>query len=250
MPHLNSPSKINLTLDVMGRDERAGKHFVNTVFYIDETIFDEIEVRPKLGGVKNLIHCDYPAVPLDETNTISKALELLGIRGAEVMIRKRIPIKAGLGGGSSNAAAVLKHFGEQKGIPLFQLQELATQIGADVPVFLAEGNVVYCEGFGDKIIQSWQINPLKIKYLETGMEVSTPEAYARLDLDQCGRNSVKTEALIQVLNAPSGITAKELASYVHNDFEDSFFEASPQWKGKGNLCGSGGMLWSIQHNGR
>ena len=240
---LLAPAKINLCLDVMGQDQQAGKHFVNTFLYLDESFCDELELE-QIGGDSNELFCAHPEVPSDESNTILKALHLLGIKGWMITLHKKIPVQAGLGGGSSNAAAVMKYFADMKRIPREHLEPLAAQVGADVPAFLAEGNLVYCEGYGDQIVQSWEIEPLKIQYEDSGIKVSTAEAYASLHKESCGLMTHKTESLLQRLNEgwrPDSF--QDLSSYVHNDFELSFFEKNPSCKGKGNLCGSGGWMW-------
>ncbi len=239
---IHSPTKINLTLDVLGRDERSGKHFVNTILYRDDSFFDEIELG-QTGGRGVVLTCDSPEVPTNEENTILKAMKLLGESGWEITLRKKIPIQAGLGGGSSNAGSILKFFGKQKGIPEHELLELAKRIGADVPFFILDDNLAYFEGFGDEYVQSWKIEPLKIDYLNTGIKVSTEEAYTNLNLDHCAKNSVKTERLLGILNSSTNYKPSTINQFFHNDFEDSFFHQYPELQGKGHLTGSGGFLY-------
>lgn len=246
---LTSPAKINLTLDILGIDHRSGKHFVNTILYRHDGLFDEIELTPmrSLRSLTNTLECTVASVPTDSTNTILRALQVLGISGWQVKLHKRIPVGAGLGGGSSNAGVVLKYFGTMKGIPEAELLKLARQIGADVPFFVLGDNLAYCEGFGDEIVQSWTIPPLAVELIQTGIKVSTSEAYSALDLDDCGTNTAKTEALLaelqkHVRHSPFVIHH----SLLHNDFEASFFVKHPELKGLGQLCGSGGMMWKMR----
>lgn len=245
---LHSPAKINLTLDVLGKDERVGKHFLNTIFYLHRELQDVITLE-KTERPSEVI-CSDPRIPTDASNTILQALEVIGEKGWKVTLEKHIPPQGGLAGGSGNAGVILKHFGEQRGIPVLEVERMAQQIGADVPVFLSEDNVVYCEGFGDRIVQSWIIDPLPIELVQTGIDVSTAEAFSSLNLGSCGQGSAKTEALLQVLQKPSQLTQKDLKALVHNDFEVSFFTAHPEWSGKGNLCGSGGTLWRFTDTDR
>lgn len=244
---LRSAAKINLTLDILGKDEVRGKHFVNTILYRDDNLYDELELEE--SGFENELVCHTPGVPLSEHNTVLKALELLGINGWRVTIHKKIPMQAGLGGGSSNAGAVLKYFGRKKGIPEHNLLEIAQKIGADVPFFILDDNLAYFEGFGDHFVQSWRIEPLKIEYLPTGINTPTAEAYSKLDLKECGQNSAETELLVKIFNEHQGSLDYSLLtthySLIHNDFEASFFSNYPAWEGKGNLCGSGGWLWRM-----
>ena len=241
---LHSPAKINLTLDILGKNQRIGKHFVNTILYRDDTLFDELELQFN-EGKHNTIRCDHPEVPQDESNLVMKALNALNITGWEISIRKNIPVRSGLGGGSSNAGVVLKYFGQQKRIPEIELEHIAIQIGADVPFFLPDDNLGYYEGYGDQLVQSWSIKPLKIAFIETGIQISSSDAYAHLNLNGCGRDSVKSEAFIRLLNTSSSISSQQIMPYIHNDFEHDFFKAHPEWKGKGHLTGSGGMMWKF-----
>ena len=243
---LKSPAKINLTLDILGKDEQAGKHFINTIFYRDDNLFDEITLRKRLSGHKNLLKCSNPDVPTDESNTVLKALKLLGEEGWEISLKKNIPMRAGLGGGSSNAGVILKYFGRIKGIPEHILMEMAQKIGADVPFFVLDDNLAYFEGYGDQFVKSWQIKPLKIEYINSGVSVSTAKAYAELDLSECALESAKTEALLEIFNNTVEIKAAQLEAYLHNDFESSFFKKNHQLEELGNLCGSGGMMWSLK----
>jgi len=244
MLKLQSPAKINLTLDILGKDERVGKHFVNTILYRHDALFDKIALKP-LQEDRNLLHCDYPGVPKRELNTVMQALDALGVKGWEITIKKQIPTQSGLGGGSSNAGTVLKHFAQQKRIPLDQLHDIAKEIGADVPFFLLEDNLAYAEGFGDQIVQSWTIDPLTLEIIQTGIQVPTQNAYSGLDLKQCGQGSVKTEAFLKLLNETGSVSAEQISSLAHNDFESSFLTEFPQWKNKGWLCGSGGTRWTF-----
>lgn len=246
---LSSPAKINLTLDIMGMDYRSEKHFVNTILYRHDELFDEIELTPlrSLRPFSNVVECTDASVPTDSTNTLLRAFQVLQITGWHVKLHKRIPVGAGLGGGSSNAGVILKHFGRMKGIPEVELLKLAQQIGADVPFFVLDDNLAYCEGFGDEVIQSWSIPALPVEVIETGVEVSTKDAYASLDLETCGTSTTKTEALLSELQEMSQDSRVNIPdSLLHNDFESSFFAHHPELKGQGHLCGSGGMMWHLK----
>lgn len=238
--NLHSPAKINLTLDILGKDARSGKHFVNTILYRDDAFFDEIELRQHALKT-NVLYCLDQGVPIDDSNTILRALRLLNVTGYQITLTKNIPIGGGLGGGSSNAGVILKYFGGLKGIPEFQLLEMAREIGADVPFFVLDDNLAYFEGFGDQMVQSWPVPALNIEYVKTGISVSTAQAYAELDLNECGTKSAQTEALLTMLNSDPKLPSN--AELFHNDFEFQFFKKHPEWLGKGRLAGSGGMIW-------
>ncbi len=239
---LTSSTKINLTLDILGYDKESEKHFVNTLLYRDDSLQDKLFLTRR-EDQKNRVLCDYPGVSKGKGNSVIMALDLIKETGWDVRIEKKIPIQAGLGGGSGNAAAILKYFGEKKRLPEDHLHDLAKEIGADVPFFLLDENLAYAEGFGDQIVQSWDIPTLPISIIQTGVKRSTAEAYAELNEKDLSAGSAKTEFLLQVINKKKNITVQDFKEYSHNDFEASFFKKFPKLKGRGSLCGSGGMMW-------
>lgn len=257
---LRSPAKINLCLDILGKDERSQKHFVNTILYRFDELSDEIELRPIAEDFNRLL-CEHPEVPRNEENTILKAMNLLGIKGFEISLWKKIPVGSGLGGAASNAGTILKYFGKERSIPETHLLDLAKKIGSDVPFFVLDENLAYFEGFGDHFMQSWNIDPLPLEIIDTGITVLTKDAYAEINLDECGKNSAKTEALLMSLrqvgqeypchsdlicHPEPPRTINMFLSTTHNDFESLFFKHSPHLRGKGHLCGSGGAMWKMK----
>ena len=142
---LKSYAKINLGLEVLGQRE-DGYHELRTLFQTVD-LADDVILRPRRGGVK--VVCDHPLVPSDGTNLASRAADLLrgyaGVKhGVEIGIHKRIPIGGGLGGGSSNAAAVLMGLDKiwRLGLGPDGLHRLAVKLGADVPYFLVGGTAL------------------------------------------------------------------------------------------------------------
>lgn len=164
---LNSPAKVNLVLDLI-RKRDDGFHEVDFVMQELE-VHDTITIETIPGSMEIILSCDDPTVPLDQRNTCFKAVQLMQeeckrqgtpIQGAKVIIQKKIPSAGGLGGGSSNAATVLKGLNEWWGLKLSKnvLNELAAQIGSDVPFFLY-GKTCRAEGRGE-IITSIESCPL------------------------------------------------------------------------------------------
>ena len=149
-----SPAKINIFLKIEGRENGSGMHFINSLFApID--LFDEIDIEESasFSVVTEGIAENIPT----EKNIIFKAYAALqGYAGKklpefDVKIRKTIPSGAGLGGGSSNAAAFLKFLNEycQLNLNLAQLIEIASRIGSDVPFFIY-GKPAIVKGLGEK----------------------------------------------------------------------------------------------------
>jgi 4-diphosphocytidyl-2-C-methyl-D-erythritol kinase len=148
-------AKVNLYLKVTGKRD-DGYHLIRSFFQkislADQLTFTSIdESRIK-------IRCDHPDVPLDESNLVAKAAKALldftgSDNGAEIDIIKRIPIAAGLGGGSSDAAATLVVLNDlwELGLDRDELLSLALGLGADVPFFLGDYPAAWVEGIGEKI---------------------------------------------------------------------------------------------------
>ncbi|MEJ5226857.1 4-(cytidine 5'-diphospho)-2-C-methyl-D-erythritol kinase [Thermodesulfovibrio sp.] len=177
-----SPAKINWALYIL-KKRVDGYHdivsLINTVDLYDTLIFE------KSSSIE--VHCNYPI--RTENNLVYKAAKLLQEykqikEGVKITVRKEIPIGAGLGGGSSNAAITMKALNElwKLSLTLEELNNLAMQIGSDVPFFL---NTPLClvEGKGDKI------TPLKIEktyhllIVKPSFSISTRWAYESFDAE-------------------------------------------------------------------
>jgi len=151
--HLPAPAKLNLFLHVTGR-RPDGYHTLETVFqFID--LADTIDLARRDDGRIELA-TPIPGVPVDTDLTVRAAQRLaqasgtaLGVR---ISLRKRIPMGAGLGGGSSDAATVLLGLNRLWGLdwPLGQLAELGLGLGADVPVFV-RGDNAWATGVGERL---------------------------------------------------------------------------------------------------
>ncbi len=141
-----APGKLNLTLSVLGK-RPDGYHELESVV-VKITLYDGIDAFD-CGGPPIQITCTDPAIPTDARNTVWRAASLLRRQAGQpaplhIQLHKRIPIAAGLGGGSSDAAAVLRLLNQrwQVGLSDAQLRELGSEIGSDVPLFLTPGPVV------------------------------------------------------------------------------------------------------------
>ena len=181
---LYANAKINLHLDVVSKEE-GGYHRVNTVMQT-LSLCDDVEVALNVEGI-NSISCDSPAVPLNEKNLAWRAADLFFERtglsfGADIKITKRIPVAAGLAGGSTDAAAVFLGLNILCGEPLSEgeLLELSSRLGADVPFCIA-GGTKFADRFGD-VLHPFVEMPDCYIVVACGKEgVSTPWAYATLD---------------------------------------------------------------------
>lgn len=181
--HLNAYAKVNLTLNVLG-PRADGYHDIETVLHTID-LHDAVTLREREDGIE--VRTDSPEVPQDARNLVVRAAQVLrdtfGVRrGVEIEIRKRIPVAAGLGGGSSDAAITLMGLVQMWKLRLNgrELLSLAASLGSDVPFFL-EGGAALARGRGERV--SW-LPPLPTTWLVLArprVEVSTAWAYANLD---------------------------------------------------------------------
>ncbi len=183
---VQAPAKINLHLEVLGLRADGFHELAMVMQSLD--LADTLHLRPTADGQISL-SCDHASLPTDGTNLIVRAAERLRSRvglpelGAHIHLEKRIPVGAGLAGGSSDCAATLLGLDALWGLGLGsdRLQELAAELGSDVP-FCLVGGTQCCFGRGEILIPLGLQGPadravLLIKHREAS--VSTPWAYGR-----------------------------------------------------------------------
>lgn len=177
------PAKVNLYLRVEGR-RPDGYHEVVTVMQ-PLTLADELTVT--LAGEGISLWCDQPDLPQGEENLVWRAarqfLEETGLKqGVRLGLRKRIPVAAGLGGGSSDAAGTLLALNElaEKPLPPGRLRRIASLLGADVPFFLTRGPAVG-RGTGTQL-SAVTLLPYWYLLVNPGVPLSTRWVYENLDL--------------------------------------------------------------------
>jgi len=179
-----SPAKINLFLNIIGK-RSDGYHNLETLMCCI-SLYDEVALQFNTSHTSVL--CSDPHVPLDGTNLALRAATLffstLNISGGvEITIEKRIPVAAGLGGGSSNAASVLLGLNDHFGRPFSrdQLLSLGLSLGADVPFFLVQ-KPAFATGIGETLKPFSGLYPYHIVLINPGFSVSTAEIYRNLNL--------------------------------------------------------------------
>ena len=183
---IRAHAKINLDLRVLGT-RADGFHELRTVFQA-LALHDVIECVPREGPFA--IECDAAGVPLDRTNLVWKAADALWrslrrtgpVEGMAIRLRKQIPLQAGLGGGSADAAATLLGLAAAWRVPVrpAQLSDVAATLGADVPFFLSGGTALGL-GRGDEVYPLADLPRHWIVLLIPGFGVSTVEAYGWYD---------------------------------------------------------------------
>ena len=187
MLRVSAHAKINFYLEITGK-RSDGYHTLSIVFQTI-SLSDTLTFRP---ADRLSLTCSDSALPTDESNLVMRAAvriqkELKERRGARIHLKKVIPMGAGLGGGSSDAAAVLRNlpklWGRRIGEPA--LRRLAVELGADVPFFL-KGGLCSATGIGEKLKRLPSISRKWLVLVYPGFGVSTREAYAKVKLPFAG----------------------------------------------------------------
>ncbi len=213
-------AKLNLTLDVLGKRE-DGYHDLRMVMQTID-LADELTLEDAPDGLVR-VQNSLTFLPTGEKNLAAAAAlrfwEALGVerRGLTITIRKRIPVCAGMGGGSSDAAAVLRALNRAAGEP-FNLEELAklgARIGSDVP-YCVLGGTALAEGRGERLTPFSPLPPCWAVVCKPEFSVSTPELFARID-GQRPRCRPDTEGALAALAAGD---LGGVARRMYNVFED------------------------------
>lgn len=215
---IKAPAKINIGLDVLSKRE-DGYHNLNTLFYPILDLFDTLLIER--SEMFQFI-CDSSLVPTDESNIVVKAVRLLGRHSgqhinARIELKKNIPSQAGLGGGSSDAAATLISLNEmfQLGIKYEKMLELALELGSDVPFFIkAKPAIGTSRGEKLDFVTVDIIEPILI--INPKINVSTKEAFSNISANGSSTNfrSVISEEKLDYSLA---------RALIKNDFEPTVF---------------------------
>ena len=178
--------KVNISLDVVGKRE-DGYHLLSMIMQnID--LYDEIEVEKQECGI--ILECNKSYVPVDNRNLAYKAAEIFKERydivdGVKINIEKNIPVSAGLAGGSTDAAAVLKVMNKLFNVNATEeeLMELGLKLGADIP-YCIHGGTALCEGIGEIITPIKPFRDKIVVLVKPSFGVSTKEVYKAFDLSK------------------------------------------------------------------
>jgi 4-diphosphocytidyl-2-C-methyl-D-erythritol kinase len=182
---LFAPAKLNLCLRIVGKLP-DGYHLVDSLM-VAVSLYDEIRIARSRKQKGLSVKCDHPDVPDGEKNIVFQAARLLLERnkidqGIQIVIRKKIPVGSGLGGGSSDAAATLLGLNRLFRLNLSHraLASLASRLGADVRFFL-DGSPARARGKGDRLTPLSGFPRMWFVILYPGFPVSTAWAYRRFD---------------------------------------------------------------------
>lgn len=182
---LKSYGKINLGLDVLRRRE-DGYHEVRMIMQT-VGLYDVLTMKKRRDD-KIKMTCNLSFLPTDECNLVYKAVKLIKDKyhikdGVEINLSKRIPVAAGMAGGSSNCAAALKGMNQlfDLGLSIDELCEIGVTLGADVP-YCIWGGTALSEGIGEKLSRVDAMPNCYILIAKPGISVSTAFVYKNLDL--------------------------------------------------------------------
>jgi 4-diphosphocytidyl-2-C-methyl-D-erythritol kinase len=250
MIHIIAPAKINLFLQVTGKRPDGYHELVTLMCPLG--LSDRIRIDPT--GARIRVTCSDPAVPADTTNTTHRAAEIFirnlkkshhpTLTGVTVTIDKQIPVGAGLGGGSSDAAAVFRGLNRLLGYPfqLAELMEMGRAVGADVPFFIC-GQPALATGIGERLEPYRKLPPYKVLLYYPGVSVSTAEVYKNLDL---GLTNCKKKLKDFVLKQ----RPFDAALHLCNDLETVTLNRYPQVKAaKEALDGRGALGVAMSGSG-
>ena len=246
---LRSPAKINLCLSVLGR-RPDGYHEVEMLMQM-VGLYDEVTVS--LGGPGISVKCDSVAVPSGEGNIAWKAAaEILKVSGKEagleIEIKKNIPVAAGLGGGSGNAAAVLAAANRllDCGLGRDQLAGIGARIGMDVPFFFF-GPTALARGRGEILTELAPLPQIPILLVNPGFETSTAWVYKSMNLRLTKKAGCNRISRLNIRNIAGGLhndleTVTQAAHPVINRIKDALLE---QGAAGALMSGSGPTVFGI-----
>lgn len=217
-------AKLNLSLDITGL-RPDGYHELIMVMQTT-TLYDNVALErlTEADGIRS--HSNLRYIPNDNRNLAVKAasafFEYTGIRsGVSINIKKNIPVGSGMGGGSADAAAVLRGLNQMHGFPLDRkaLEDLGATVGSDVPFCIAGGTQL-AEGRGEILKDLPPLPDCSIVICKPAFSISTPELYRRID-DTEILHHPDTPALLRGLEAGD---LKLVAENMYNVFEETPLE--------------------------
>lgn len=210
--------KVNISLDVVGKRE-DGYHLLSMIMQnID--LYDEIEVEKQQCGIT--LECNKSYVPVDNRNLAYKAAEIFKERydivdGVKINIEKNIPVSAGLAGGSTDAAAVLKVMNELFNVNATEeeLMELGLKLGADIP-YCIHGGTALCEGIGEIITPIKSFRDKIIVLVKPAFGVSTKEVYKNFNLEKVKQHPRTAEIINAIENDDLNFVASNMKNLLEN----------------------------------
>jgi 4-diphosphocytidyl-2-C-methyl-D-erythritol kinase len=234
-----SPAKVNLHLRVLGK-RADGFHDISTLMQ-RISLYDEMIFSPAVHGIT--LSCPGSSIPENDNNIVYRAADALlsplsHSPGVHITIKKKIPVAAGLGGGSSNAATALVTINDLMDFHhnTDDLMKIGTKIGADVPFFIF-GKTAWASGIGDQLRTAENIPPLWFVLINPGFEISTEMVYESLNLRLTKR--------VVNYKCPELHTVDDIVKGLHNDLERVTLVIHPILRYFKNLLVQNGALGAL-----
>jgi 4-diphosphocytidyl-2-C-methyl-D-erythritol kinase len=229
---IRAPAKINLSLRIVGK-RADGYHLLDTIM-VPVSLYDEIDIRKMRPASKNRLVdeliklcCDYPDVPQGEANIVYRAAKLImqktgKAQPVSIRIKKNIPVGAGLGGGSTDAAVTLVGLNRvlKLGLSLAALEKMAVSLGADVPFFI-RARPARAQGIGERLRPLRGMPRFWSVIVYPGFPVSTAWVYRNLD-------QKLTKPIVNTSIASSIKDFDELVRRLENDLEGVTLKRHPK----------------------
>ncbi|MBI1909226.1 MAG: 4-(cytidine 5'-diphospho)-2-C-methyl-D-erythritol kinase [Deltaproteobacteria bacterium] len=224
---LSSPAKINLRLKVLG--QRPDRYHDLSMIMTRVSLADEIQLEKTSAGVELI--SESQELPADRTNLAYRAAELFFQKtgcpgGIKIILRKNIPVAAGLGGGSSNAATVIKGLAQLYDVSLEDSSwiEETKKLGADIPFFMKEGPQI-AEGVGERLTPLKNLPKLSLILVNPGFPVSTREVFEAYSSPLTGTGKVASLPP-HLGDSPFG-SLEDLLPFLENDLEKVVLDRYP-----------------------
>lgn len=229
---IRAPAKINLRLKVVGK-RADGYHLLDTIM-VPVSLYDEIEIHKlRIAPTQETtadelikITCDDPAVPAGEENLAYRAAQLIlknrrGVPAVHIHIRKSIPLGAGLGGASTDAAATLVGLNRlfKLRLSFAKLEKMALSLGADVPFFI-RARPARARGIGERLSPLGELPRIWSVIIYPGFPVSTAWVYGNL--------AKLTKPIANTSIATSLKSFDQLSSLLENDLESVTLDRYPE----------------------
>lgn len=258
---VRAPAKLNLFLRVLGR-ETDGYHGIETLFCLVD-LADELAAERRDGSGATLEVEGAELGPAGENLAVRAAGLVLGATGnrfgVHLRLTKRIPVRAGLGGGSSDAAAALVAVNRlaNDAVPRHELLQLAARLGSDVPFFLTRAPLALAWGRGERLLRLPPLPAAPVLLLTPPTSIATADAYGWVD--EARHSAGRRGAVALDLDALAGWG--DIGRMAGNDFESPVFGRHPEIRAafealvgtRPLLCrmsGSGSTLFAVYRTAR
>lgn len=247
---IKANAKINIGLHIIRRLP-SGYHEIETILYPIESLYDVITIRELPANKKTNVITEDINIP-QETNLCYKAYKLISdikpLPPIEIKIKKRIPIGAGLGGGSSDAAATIKALNElfQLNLSIEQMHRIAEKLGADVPFFLYNKPML-AKGIGTELYPIKIPYDFKVKIVTPNIFSDTSKAYKNFKYFRRHHKSLR-ELIKEPISSWKYIIFNDLERVVFSYFpklseiKDDLYKAGAKYA---SMSGSGSALYAL-----